>query len=323
MPTFEERRDRRRSQLSTQADHQHALERAAAADPPTDVSTRLEDPRWSAVQALVVSAIVTVSVLAALVGLLVLLRRTSNGPEAALPLVFVAAAVVLILVVCTLTIVLKRLRLTNAEEPMGLPRGSIRAVIALLLILLFFIASMFLFHSTLLGGERTENRTLRGIDVTRFAAIPTDQILTAAPRTAGTGTVYDVELYPSSTSTPTSDDLAKQLVTTLATLVTAVAAFYFGANSVGGALKDAVKAAPATDPGAGAGSPGPRQGSPRAGAGPGSPGPGSTSPGSTGPGGTSTGSTSTGSAGSTSTSSTAPTAPVPGAGSAGTGATPP
>jgi hypothetical protein len=227
-----------------EAEQQHRLE-TAPGSAAVDKSSRLEDPRWSAVQALVISAFVTVGVLASLVGLLVLLNETSSGPESSLSLVFVAAAVVLILVVCTLTIVLKRLRLTNAEEPMGLPRGSIRAVIALLLILLFFIAAIFLFNSTLLGGERTQTRSLQGIDAARFSAIPTDQIVSASPRTVGTATVYDVVLYPSSSGTPTSDDLAKQLVTTLATLVTAVAAFYFGANSVRGAVKDATASASA------------------------------------------------------------------------------
>jgi hypothetical protein len=118
-------------------------------------------------------------------------------------------------------------------------------VIALLLILLFFIAAIFLFNSTLLGGERTQTRSMQGIDAARFSAIPTEQIVSASPRTVGTATVYDVVLYPSSSGTPTSDDLAKQLVTTLATLVTAVAAFYFGANSVRGAVKDAAESGPA------------------------------------------------------------------------------
>jgi hypothetical protein len=237
--TYGQWRDRRRERLAEQAEAQHRQE-AAPGNLAGDRSTKLEDPRWSAVQALVISAFVTVGVLASLAGLLVMLSRTSSGPESSLSLVFVSAAVVLILVVCTLTIVLKRLRLTNSEEPMGLPRGSIRAVIALLLILLFFIAAIFLFNSTLLGGERDANRSIQGMDSTRYSAIPTDQIVSATPRTVGTQTVYDVVLYPGSSGTPTSDDLAKQLVTTLATLVTAVAAFYFGANSVRGAAKDAV-----------------------------------------------------------------------------------
>ena len=245
--TYGQWRDKRRDRLANQAEQQHRQE-AAQGNLAGDRSTGLEDPRWSAVQALVISAFVTVGVLASLAGLLVLLSKTSSGPESSLSLVFVSAAVVLILVVCTLTIVLKRLRLTNSEEPMGLPRGSIRAVIALLLILLFFIAAIFLFNSALLGGERNDSRSIQGMDSARFSAIPTDQILSASPRTVGTETVYDVVLYPSSSGTPTSDDLAKQLVTTLATLVTAVAAFYFGANSVRGAAKDAAAPTPAHGP---------------------------------------------------------------------------
>ena len=199
--------------------------------------TREESRRWSAVYALVASALVTVFVLGCLVGLLLLLGEVSDSPESALSLVFVAAAVVLILVVCTLTIVLKRLQLSNPEEAMGLPRGSIRAVIALLLILLFFIAAIFLFSSTRdLGGDRTGNRELEGIDATRFAAIPTESIKSSDSRTVGEEVVYDVVLYPES-GTQTSDDIAKQLITVLGTLVTAVAAFYFGANSVSSAFK--------------------------------------------------------------------------------------
>lgn len=257
MPGYSQWRDNRRKRLDEQAEHQQRLE-ATPGSATAQGGGRMEDPRWSAVQALVVSALVTIGVLGSLAALLVVLNETDNGPETSLSLIFVAAAVVLILVVCTLTIVLTRLRLANPEEAMGLPRGSIRAVIALLLILLFFIAAIFLFNSTLLTGERTENRTLRGVDAARYAAIPTDQIVSATPRTADAATVYDVVLYPSSTGTPTSDDLAKQLVTTLATLVTAVAAFYFGANSVQGAIKDV--AGPSSSgvrrPGTAGGSPG-------------------------------------------------------------------
>ena len=42
--------------------------------------------------------------------------------------------VVLILVMCTLSIVFRRLGVYDRYEAMGLPRGSVRAVIALLLI---------------------------------------------------------------------------------------------------------------------------------------------------------------------------------------------
>ncbi len=212
--------------------------------PSQDSGGRPEDPRWSAVSALVVSAVVTVVVLAVLVLLLLRLSTSGAGPESALSLVFVAAAVILILVVCTLTIVLKRLGLSNGDEAMGLPRGSIRAVIALLLILLFFIAAIFLFNSTReTGGDRDESRSIQGVDAARYAAIPIEEIQSSTPRTVNDEVVYDVVLYPHS-GTETSDDIAKQLITILGTLVTAVAAFYFGANSVSSAIKEAGQIVP-------------------------------------------------------------------------------
>lgn len=208
-----------------------------------------ENPRWSAVKALVTASIGSGLILALIVGLLILLDKfTSGGPEEALSLVFVAAAVVLILVICTLTIVLKRLRLTNAGEAMGLPRGSIRAVIALMLILLFFVAAIFLFNTThRVPPTADELRTLQGVDATRLATIPTDQIQKLTPTTTQGVTTYTVSLLPSALENQTSDDLAKQLITVLGTLVTAVAAFYFGANTVGSATKDtADRLAPAS-----------------------------------------------------------------------------
>jgi amino acid transporter len=188
-----------------------------------------EGPKWSAVQALIVSAVVSVTVLAASVLLLIFLAlQTPDSPEAALSLVFVAATVVLVLVISAMAIVLRRLELTDKRQAMGLPPGSIRAVIALLLITLFFIAAIFLFNRSQNTIDATQIRTLTGISTDRFNGIATADIKSATPRSAGDETVYDVELYPASSNTATSDDLAKQLVTTVGTLVTAVAAFYFG-----------------------------------------------------------------------------------------------
>ncbi len=197
----------------------------------TGPSMLLRAGGWSAVTALVVCGSFVVLVLAGTVALLYLTAEKAS-PEAALSLVFVAAAVVLILVVCTLSIVFRRLGIHDRDEAMGLPTGSVRAVISLLLIMLFFIAAIFLFNSTRntasAGGTETE-RTLQGVDASRLALIPTEQIRSLSAQGEGR---YEVVLYPPSTSTATSDDIAKQLITTVGTLVTAVAAFYFGANSV-------------------------------------------------------------------------------------------
>ena len=81
-------------------------------------------------------------------------------------------------------------------------------------------------------------RTLQGVDAARLVTIPTDQIQKLTPTTSNGTTTYTVSLLPSAVENQTSDDLVKQLITVLGTLVTAVAAFYFGANTVGTAAKD-------------------------------------------------------------------------------------
>jgi len=58
-----------------------------------------------------------------------------------------------------------------------------------------------------------------------LAGIPTGDIVRLTPHTVGSVTTYDVELESAPENTTTSDDIAKQLVTTVGTLVTAVAAF--------------------------------------------------------------------------------------------------
>lgn len=197
--------------------------------------------RWSALLALIVSAVVTVVLLGAIVGMLSLLAQEGgSGPVSALSLVFVAAAVVLVLVMGALAIVFRRLGIANRSEAMGLPAGSVRAVIALMFVLLFFIAAIFLFNSTRdVADPDAPTRTLEGISEERLALIETDQISSLDRNEVGETVTYDVTLLPPSASTGTSDDIAKQLVTTLATLVTAVAAFYFGANTVTSATKQA------------------------------------------------------------------------------------
>lgn len=178
--------------------------------------------------------VVTVVILWCLSRIVVFLDEHDAGPQATLAVNFVAAVVLLVLVLCTLAIVFNRLELSDPSRAMGLPEGSVRAVIALLLIMLFFLATMFLFSSSQNRTDATMQRSLQGISAERLSGIPTDEILTLTTSEA-MPTLYDVTLTQRPINTPTSNDIAKQLVTLLGTLVTAVAAFYFGANSVAAA----------------------------------------------------------------------------------------
>jgi hypothetical protein len=155
-------------------------------------------------------------------------------PENSLPVALITATVILMLALGVTVVVYARLGLANKQTALGLPEGSVRAVIALLLILLFFIAAIFLYADT----SRTDERRLVGVTADRLSGIPVEQIIDQRPSNVGDG-LFDVTY--SSPRSAGSLDIAKQLLTTVSTLVVAVAAFYFGANSVQTATRTALE----------------------------------------------------------------------------------
>jgi len=168
-------------------------------------------------------------------------------PEIAIALVVILGALVLVLCVACLSIVLKRLALADKRYAMGLPEGSIRAILALMLVLLFGVVSVFLVGSAERSGA---GRHLDNLTVTQVDALPQDQVLSRTETPAGSGS-YDVVM----TAAPNAafDDLSKQLLTTLATLVVAIAAFYFGASTVTNAVETVNPRRPPPDDGDGEG----------------------------------------------------------------------
>ena len=114
-------------------------------------------------------------------------------PEVQLPIVLIATTLSVIGGLTFMVIVLSHLRLTTRDAALGMPDGSIRAVIAISLLFLFMILSVFLY----------ENMATSTISANQTA----------------------------------SGDIAKQLVTTVATLAVSVAGFYFGTSSVAAATR--------------------------------------------------------------------------------------
>lgn len=164
------------------------------------------------------------------------LKRLPKGsdsapPELSLPILLIVATIALLLSVTMILVVFARLNLSNWREALGLPQGSIRAIIALLLIVLFFITAVFLYADI---GRPGSTRRLEGVTQERVAQIATEDIVEMT--STGTGENERFTLTLSTRKDPSSIDLAKQLITTVSTLVVAVAAFYFGANSVSSAV---------------------------------------------------------------------------------------
>ena len=130
--------------------------------------------------------LLAVLLLAAVFGLVFAATGLNVAENVLLPLVAIAGVVLLLAVLALVAAVFGTLGLDDSKQPLGLPEGSIRAVIALALVVLFAILSIYLFDK-----------------------------------------ISDSQAQISSEA----KDLAKQLLTIIGTLMTAVAGFYFGAQS--------------------------------------------------------------------------------------------
>lgn len=107
-------------------------------------------------------------------------------PEVQLAAVIVLGVSIVMNLLFIMTAGYQRMQLTSSNQALGLPAGSIRALIALFLILMFAIIGIYVFNAVLGAGASISQQAL---------------------------------------------SLAQQLMTTIATLVVAVAGFYFGTAS--------------------------------------------------------------------------------------------
>jgi hypothetical protein len=173
----------------------------------------------------------------ALVGMFWLLTKLTKDGSGSLALLAIGGVVVLILLLTAVAMVFKILGLTNDTQAMGLPEGSIRAVIALSLIVLFAILSVFLYQGVSIGSRNVipnlpDTERLQFIrDHTTAQDIHSNLTKKGAE---GNEDLYEVS-YRSANAT--ADDFAKQMLVLLGTLMTAVTSFYLGAGTATSAKK--------------------------------------------------------------------------------------
>jgi hypothetical protein len=151
--------------------------------------------------------------------------RGGFRPEVILPILLVAGLIALVAALSILVGTFWILGLTKPGAAFGLPEGTLQAVIAMMIIMIFAITSLYL-------NAAVQTTTVASVGITQaqLAAIPPDQIQSIKARKDTSGNqVFDVQR---TVSNGVGDDFAKQLLTTLSTLVVAIAGFYFGAKSV-------------------------------------------------------------------------------------------
>jgi hypothetical protein len=173
----------------------------------------------------------------ALVGMFWLLTKLARDGSGSLALLAIGGVVVLILLLTAVAMVFSILKLTNNTQAMGLPEGSIRAVIALSLIVLFAILSVFLYQGVSIGS-RSVIPNLPNAERLQFIREHTTaqdiQSKLTQKGAEGKEDLYEVS-YRSANAT--ADDFAKQMLVLLGTLMTAVTSFYLGAGTATSAAK--------------------------------------------------------------------------------------
>jgi hypothetical protein len=148
-------------------------------------------------------------------------------PEISLTILVVTAVLAFLAMLATVTAILDALGLANDKYALGMPEGSIRAVIALSLLLIFVIASLYLYSSL------EPSNWAQGLEKEQFEAFlekNPERVLDFASYERGGKTLYNVRLKTERNQA--SVQYANQMLTLVGTLVGAVSGFYFGTRSV-------------------------------------------------------------------------------------------
>lgn len=173
------------------------------------------------------------------------------GAALQLPLLVIAGLVALLGILAVMAISFRTVNLANPSQALGLPEGTVRAVIALSLILIFAVVTVYLFEelssepmlttSAATAGATAPSGTTGGTGATG-AGGQTSVTATATTGTTGSAGVTGPTgatgatgaTGPSGTQTAkaaAAQDFAKQLLIMLGTLITSITSFYFGSKT--------------------------------------------------------------------------------------------
>lgn len=194
------------------------------------VLARISWGRLAAIAAILGGAVIVGFVIYAFIALEPGRSGPSKGLEGVVLLVagFVTVGILLYLG----TLIHRALDMGTPAEALGMPEGSIRALIAMSLILIFAIIGILVFNQGSAGSEaQSTGLTQAQIDALRAdGAIIVSQSLQEPAPPSPAAALYDVTTR--ATMTREAHDFGLQLMTTVSTLVVAVAGFYFGSRSV-------------------------------------------------------------------------------------------
>lgn len=171
-----------------------------------------------------------------------------------LVLLMLGGVVALILVLGGLASAYAAMNLSDHSHALALPKGSIRAVLALSLVVIFVGVSAFLFLGLSAPQETTQIKELSKVTEDQLKNIPGEFLVLKIPRKDAAGkdeTVGGKQLYDATIFirgfTEASADLAKQIFTTIATVLVTVIGFYFGSRAAAAPTPPGPRGSPGVD----------------------------------------------------------------------------
>jgi hypothetical protein len=144
------------------------------------------------------------------------------------------SVVLLLLVLLAFAIIFKILDVTD-KSALGLPEGSISAVIALMLLFLFSLSSVYLY----IGIRNAETSGVDSIGLTAadVQRLPDDRILRIQRTGEGANASYTATL---TSANSVSTEVGRTTLATISTLLVAIVGFYFGQRSSERGFKQAI-----------------------------------------------------------------------------------
>jgi len=195
-------------------------------------------------------------------------KELGNTQEAmALSAVVLTGLFLIVVLMAALVIVYQVLGLSDSQQALALPEGSVRALLALSLVLVFVCLAGFLYNEV--NNVITLSGSVKHINDARLTELKADFVVVYEPERneknepvyeqkrdpngvplvdADKNPVYDTTkpLYAATYYTKRSkdaDDFAKQIFTTLATIFVSVISFYFGSSATSSGVGAGAKAA--------------------------------------------------------------------------------
>lgn len=165
------------------------------------------------------------------------LSGSKDSPAIGLSQIMLLGLALVVALVAGLSIIYWVLGLDDGKQALGLPEGSVRALLAFSLVLAFVCLAAFLYAGISAPGSGAGVK-LSGIELPEITKLEANFVVAYEPTVRngapamtsdGKSPLYDATYYPARNAS--ADDFAKQIFTTLAAVFVSVISFYFGSSA--------------------------------------------------------------------------------------------